>query len=290
MGIPKPKQTKKTQTNQIKTKSIKKRSTKKIKIIDNEIIKFMNENKNERTPYIRASKEINKGFTSKQIRQRWISKLDPLLRHENLCEDEKLYIIEWVEKYRNEHPFNNINWKQLIKDLKNKFGKMRSENKVKNHYYLKERQRGVLPSKVDVSSQDNNVSKSAPSSPQDSNSPKSVPSSPQVSNVSTTVSPSSKDDDVPKSAPSSPQDNNVSKIVLSYSQYDNASKSAPIYPQVNDVLKSVPTSPQDNNVLTTLSPSPQDNNVLKSVSFILYNNNVQERQVSDMLKIRNLLN
>ncbi|PKY55272.1 hypothetical protein RhiirA4_474606 [Rhizophagus irregularis] len=202
MGIPKPKQTKKTQTNQIKTKLIKKKSTKEV---DNEIIKFINENKNERNPYIRASKEINKVFTSKQIRQRWISKLDPLLCHENLCEDEKLYIIEWVEKYRNEHPFNNINWKQLIEDLNNKF------------------------------------------------------------------------------------DNNVSKIVLSYPQDDNASKSAPIYPQVNNVLKSVPTSPQDNNVSTTVSPSPQDN-VLKSVSFILYNNNVQERQVSEMMKIRNLLN
>ncbi|PKK68053.1 hypothetical protein RhiirC2_851740 [Rhizophagus irregularis] len=283
MDIPKPKQTKKTQTNQIKKKSIKKKSTKKIKIIDNEIIKFMNENKNERNPYIRASKEINKGFTSKQIRQRWISKLDPLLCHEKLCEDEELYIIEWVEKYRNEHPFNDIKWKQLIKDLKIKSGKMRSENMVKNHYYLKGRQekrRGQLPSKDDDAS----------SSPQDSNSPKSVPSSPKVSNVSTTVSPSSKDNNVPKSVPSSPQDNNVSKIVLSYSQDDNASKSAPIYPQVNDVLKSVPTSPQDNNVSTTVSPSPQDNNVLKSVSFILYNNNVQERQVSDMLKIRNLLN
>ncbi|CAB4408118.1 unnamed protein product [Rhizophagus irregularis] len=279
MGIPKPKQTKKTQTNQIKTKLIKKKSTKEV---DNEIIKFMNENKNERNPYIRASKEINKVFTSKQIRQRWMSKLDPLLCHENLCEDEKLYIIEWVEEYKNKHPSNVINWKQLIKDLNNKFGKMRSENKVKNHYNLKERQekqRGQLPSKDDASS-----------SPQDSNSPKSVPSSPQVSNVSTTVSPSSKNNNVSKSVPSSPQDNNVSKIVSSYPQDDNASKSAPIYSQVNNVLKSVPTSPQDNNVSTTVSPSPQDNNVLKSVSFILHNNNVQERQVSEMLKIRNLLN
>ncbi|PKC60505.1 hypothetical protein RhiirA1_467926 [Rhizophagus irregularis] len=251
MGIPKPKQTKKTQTNQIKMKSIKMKSIRKIKLIDNEIIKFMNENKNERNPYIKASKKINKGFTPKQIRQRWISKLKPDLCLEDLCEDEKLYIIEWVEEYKNKHPFNKINWKQLIEDLNNKFGKMRSENMVKNHYYLKERQKGVLPSKDDVSSQDNNV---------------------------------------PKSAPSSPQDSNVSTTVSSYPQDDNASKSAPIYPQVNDVLNSVPTSPQDNNVSTTVSPSPQDNNVLKSVSFILYNNNVQERQVSDMLKIRNLLN
>ncbi|CAB4432501.1 unnamed protein product [Rhizophagus irregularis] len=233
----------------------------------------MNENKNERNPYIKASKEIynktGERFTSKHIRQRWISQLDPRLCLEDLCKDEKLYIIEWVEEYKNKHPFSKINWKQLIVDLNNKFGKMRSDNKVKNHYYLKERQekrRGKLPSK-DVAS-----------------------SSPQDSNVSTTVSPSSKDNNVSKSVPSSPQDNNVSKIVLSYPQDDNASKSAPFYPQVNNVLKSVPTSPQDNNVSTTVSPSPQDNNVLKSVSFILYNNNVQERQVSDMLKIRNLLN
>ncbi|CAB4383671.1 unnamed protein product [Rhizophagus irregularis] len=89
---------------------------------------------------------------------------------------------------------------------------MRSEIKVKNYYYLKERQKRVLPSKVDVSPQDNNVP------------------------------------------------------------------------------KSVPSSPQDNNVSTTVSPSSKDNNVLKSVSFILYNNNVQERQVSEMMKIRNLIN
>ncbi|CAB4383669.1 unnamed protein product [Rhizophagus irregularis] len=110
MGIPKPKQTKKTQTNQIKTKSIKKKSIKKIKIIDNEIIKFMNEIKNKRNPYIKASKEINKGFSPKQIRQRWISKLDPLHNYEDLCENEKLYIIEWVEEYKNKHPFNDFNW------------------------------------------------------------------------------------------------------------------------------------------------------------------------------------
>ncbi|GBC37522.2 hypothetical protein GLOIN_2v1844533 [Rhizophagus irregularis DAOM 181602=DAOM 197198] len=155
------------------------KSIRKIKLIDNEIIKFMNENKNERNPYIKASKEI-KEFTPKQIRQRWMSKLDPLFCHEKLCEDEKLYIIEWVEEYKNKHPFNGIKWKQLIEDLNNKFGKMRSENMVKNHYYLKGRHKGVLPSKDDVSSQDNNV-------------PKSVPSSPQDNNVSTTVSPSSKD-------------------------------------------------------------------------------------------------
>ncbi|PKY34112.1 hypothetical protein RhiirB3_497511 [Rhizophagus irregularis] len=100
--------------------------------------------------------------------------------HEDLCENEKLYIIEWVEKYKNKHPSNVINWKQLIADLKIKSGKMRSEIKVKNYYYLKERQKRALPSKVDVSPQDNNV-------------PKSVPSSPQDNNVSTTVSPSSKD-------------------------------------------------------------------------------------------------
>ncbi|CAB4383666.1 unnamed protein product [Rhizophagus irregularis] len=227
MDIPKPKQTKKTQTNQIKTKSIKKKSTKKIKIIDNEIIKFMNENKNERNPYIRASKEINKGFTSKQIRQRWISKLDPLLCHEKLCEDEELYIIEWVEKYKNKHPSNVITkWKQLVLDLNNKFGKMRSENKVKNHYFLKEgreKLQGQLPSKDDASS-----------FPQDSNSPKSVPSF--------------------------LQDNNVPKIGSFYPQDDNASKSAPFY--------------------------PQDNNVLKSVSSI---NNIQERKVSEKMKIRSLL-
>ncbi|PKB94652.1 hypothetical protein RhiirA5_438316 [Rhizophagus irregularis] len=127
----------------------------KIGLIDDEIIKFMNENKNERHPYTKASKEINKGFSPKQIRHRWISKLKPDLCHEKLCEDEELYIIEWVEKYRNEHPFNKINWKQLILDLRIKFYDASSSPQV--------------------------------SFPQDSNSPKSVQLSPQDNNVSITV-------------------------------------------------------------------------------------------------------
>jgi hypothetical protein len=116
-----------------------------------------------------------------------------LVYHDELCEKEKSYIIEWVEEYKIQNPFDKIRWKNLISEMKNKFGKLRTENCVKNFWSLKQRQqrRSQLPSKDDAlsSSQDdivptvsplpqhNNVLKSAssyPQVPQNNNFPKSV--------------------------------------------------------------------------------------------------------------------
>ncbi|EXX55165.1 uncharacterized protein OCT59_003542 [Rhizophagus irregularis] len=199
MVEPKKKQQKKLQTKKIKTE--------KIELFDDEIISAMNEYKNEPNPYIKISKKINKGFTSKQIRQRWISQLDPRLCHNELDEDERSYINEWVKEYKNQNPSDKICWTKLILKMDKKFGKLRTENRVKNFWYLKKRQerrRRQLPSKVDASSspQDNNILKSVSFCSQDNNIPKSVLFCFQDNNVPTTISPSPQDNNIPTVSPS----------------------------------------------------------------------------------------
>jgi hypothetical protein len=54
-----------------------------------------------------------------------------LVCHDELNEKEKSYIIEWVEEYKIQNPFDKIRWKNLISEMKNKFGKLRTENCVK---------------------------------------------------------------------------------------------------------------------------------------------------------------
>ncbi|GBB83968.1 hypothetical protein RclHR1_10600005 [Rhizophagus clarus] len=114
--------------------------------------------------YAKISEETGKVFTPKQIRQRWISFLDPtskqilsskvfllwldcslievffLVCHDELDENERSYIIKWVKENKNDNSSDKICWTKLISEIHDKFGKLRSENKVKNFYYLKKRQ------------------------------------------------------------------------------------------------------------------------------------------------------
>ncbi|GBC02829.1 hypothetical protein RclHR1_04840012 [Rhizophagus clarus] len=113
----------------------------KIGVIDNEIKNAMNEYKNERNCYVMISKKLGKEFTPKQIRQRWLSHLDPSICHEELNDDERSYITKWVKEHKSENSSDKICWTKLISEMHDEFGKLRSENKVKNFYYLKERQR-----------------------------------------------------------------------------------------------------------------------------------------------------
>ncbi|PKY25664.1 hypothetical protein RhiirB3_472625 [Rhizophagus irregularis] len=142
--------------------------------IDNEIISAMNEYKAMPNCYVMISKKINKGFSPKQIRQRWISQLDPRLCQWPLDNNEKFYIIHWVEGYKIKNPSKNINWKELIFEMEKKFGKFRSESKVKNYYSstLKQRRKRQLPSNGNVFNQNNNVPTTVLPSPQDINVPK----------------------------------------------------------------------------------------------------------------------
>ncbi|CAG8568312.1 12294_t:CDS:2 [Rhizophagus irregularis] len=69
--------------------------------------------------------------------------------HDPFDEIEKLYMIEWVKKYKIQNPSaDKIPWKKLIQEMKDKFGKLRSENKVKNFWHSKKRQKGRNPSGI----------------------------------------------------------------------------------------------------------------------------------------------
>ncbi|RGB36590.1 guanylate-binding protein, partial [Rhizophagus diaphanus] len=93
--------------------------------------------------------KMNKRFSPKMIRERWTNNFDPRLCHDSFDEVEKLYIIKWVKKYKNQYPSTDkIKWKILILEMKDKFGKLRSENKVKNFWHSKQRQKGRNPSGV----------------------------------------------------------------------------------------------------------------------------------------------
>ncbi|CAB4408126.1 unnamed protein product [Rhizophagus irregularis] len=166
MNKPKKRQSRKQRSKKIETK--------KIELIDNEIISAMNEYKAMPNCYVMISKKINKGFSPKQIRQRWISQLDPRLCQWPLDNNEKFYIIHWVEGYKIKNPSKNINWKELIFEMEKKFGKFRSESKVKNYYSstLKQRRKRQLPSNDNVFNQNNNVPTTVLPSPQDINVPK----------------------------------------------------------------------------------------------------------------------
>src|SRR2546430_822023 len=55
-----------------------------------------------------------------------------LVCNEPMGYHEKKYVIELTQKYRTP---KNINWKYVIRDLEKRFGKLHSENKVKNYWY-----------------------------------------------------------------------------------------------------------------------------------------------------------
>jgi hypothetical protein len=49
--------------------------------------------------------------------------------HDPLSVEEKKFIAERAQKYQ-----TVVHWKHLIQDLKKRFGKLHSENKIKNHW------------------------------------------------------------------------------------------------------------------------------------------------------------
>ncbi|GBC02820.1 hypothetical protein RclHR1_04840003 [Rhizophagus clarus] len=116
--------------------------------IDNSIKELMKELSYSSNPYAQIIEKINQQYnthyTSKQIRQRWISKLDADLCLNPLDDEEKSFIIQWVESTQRG---DRINWKKLIPLMKTKFHKLRSENMVKNYWNL--RKRSIIKSKVE---------------------------------------------------------------------------------------------------------------------------------------------
>ncbi|CAB4381907.1 unnamed protein product [Rhizophagus irregularis] len=119
--------------------------------IDNSIKEFMKKFGQSSNPYVKVSENINKlystNYTSKQIRQRWISKLNIDLCLEPLSEDEKSFIVQWVES---KPQGDTICWKELILLMETKFKKLRSESMVKNFWYLRKRTQEISKSKSET--------------------------------------------------------------------------------------------------------------------------------------------
>ncbi|GBB98181.1 hypothetical protein RclHR1_03160001 [Rhizophagus clarus] len=101
-------------------------------------------------PYMKIREKIPK-YSSKQIRYRWISKLNPSLCTAPLEENEKSFIVQWVENNRTSDGI--IHWKDLITEVKKNFGKLRSENTLKNFWHL--RNRSILKQKKEVNYENN---------------------------------------------------------------------------------------------------------------------------------------
>ncbi|CAG8549001.1 5243_t:CDS:1 [Funneliformis caledonium] len=81
------------------------------------------------------SKEIpkEKPYTSKQIQHHWENSLKPNLCKIPLSDDEKEFIINWAEE--NQRQNGVIPLTKLIPIMKEQFGKLRSENQIKNFWY-----------------------------------------------------------------------------------------------------------------------------------------------------------
>ncbi|GBB83967.1 hypothetical protein RclHR1_10600004 [Rhizophagus clarus] len=105
--------------------------------IDDSISVFMNKWGHLSNCYMKIHKEIPE-YSSKQIRQRWVSKLDQNLCHEPLDKTEETFIIQWIKN--NQTLYGKIYWKELVSAMKEQFGKLRSENKLKNYWYSKKGQ------------------------------------------------------------------------------------------------------------------------------------------------------
>ncbi|CAB5186289.1 unnamed protein product [Rhizophagus irregularis] len=121
------------------------------KEIDNSIKESMEKFAQSSNPYVKVSDNINKlydtNYTSKQIRQRWISKLNTDLCHDSLSEVEKSFIVQWVES---KPQGDTIPWKELIPLMETKFEKLRSENMVKNFWNLRKRTQASTESKSET--------------------------------------------------------------------------------------------------------------------------------------------
>ncbi|GBB95859.1 hypothetical protein RclHR1_02630004 [Rhizophagus clarus] len=98
------------------------------------IRKYMKEYEHIHNRFVLISKLIPK-YKPNQLSNYWNNYLDPRLCLDPLTEDEKIYIIEHVQSNRRINGL--INWKLVVNGLKVKFGKLRSENRVRNFWNSK---------------------------------------------------------------------------------------------------------------------------------------------------------
>ena len=88
----------------------------------------------------------------------WENYLDPKLSHDYLSGEEKVFIDQWI--LRNRGTDGIIKWKNLRSDMKDLFGHLHSENKVKNYWYSKQRKLN-RKQKEEIEYEDHSSSKGA---------------------------------------------------------------------------------------------------------------------------------
>uniref|UniRef100_U9UW60 Uncharacterized protein n=1 Tax=Rhizophagus irregularis (strain DAOM 181602 / DAOM 197198 / MUCL 43194) TaxID=747089 RepID=U9UW60_RHIID len=93
------------------------------------IIHGMKKWKGRHNRFVKISKLVP-NYTPKQIASHWKNYLDPNLCLDTLEYEEKKFIAEWIRKYRTSSGV--IHWKYVVNDLKIRFGKRHSENKIKD--------------------------------------------------------------------------------------------------------------------------------------------------------------
>ncbi|CAB4383626.1 unnamed protein product [Rhizophagus irregularis] len=97
-----------------------------------------------RNPFVKMSEFLvtsrKEGpYNARQLCHYWRNYLDPGVCQVSLNDEEKQFIEDWI--VLNKSGNGGIEWKKLRQDLKNQFGSFRSENKIKNYWYSKQRSR-----------------------------------------------------------------------------------------------------------------------------------------------------
>ncbi|RGB26497.1 hypothetical protein C1646_674731 [Rhizophagus diaphanus] len=90
------------------------------------------EKSNVRNKYERISKVLPQ-YNSRQIRHHYKNVLNVRLNKDGLSNDEKDFIVQWIEQHQG--PNGTIHWKVLILVMELRFDKLHSENKLKNFWY-----------------------------------------------------------------------------------------------------------------------------------------------------------
>ncbi|CAB5350316.1 unnamed protein product [Rhizophagus irregularis] len=110
---------------------------------DDDIKKYMKEFGHLSNCYALISEKMGNKINPKRIYQRWTNNLNPNLCHDSFNDNEKSFINEWVEEYKIRNPSSrSISLKEIIPVMKEKFGKLRSVNQVKNFWHTQQRKKG----------------------------------------------------------------------------------------------------------------------------------------------------
>uniref|UniRef100_U9SRD5 HTH myb-type domain-containing protein n=1 Tax=Rhizophagus irregularis (strain DAOM 181602 / DAOM 197198 / MUCL 43194) TaxID=747089 RepID=U9SRD5_RHIID len=106
---------------------------------DNMIIKHMKTYGKFTNRFVIISGLLNEKFTCSQISERWRNYLNPELCKDDLGYYEKVIIDHEVQKFLMKGDKIKIRWRKVIRELFRLFGKLYSENKVKNYWNMKYR-------------------------------------------------------------------------------------------------------------------------------------------------------